>query len=63
MIKAFRTYGSPLSSSSDQDDSSSEGEGEEGNEDIQSTFNSLYLQSVEMENKNKQLKKECKEMV
>lgn len=62
-IKAFMAYGSPLSTSSDQDDSSSEGEGEEGNEDIQSAFNSLYLQSVEMENKNKQLRKEFKEMV
>lgn len=57
------SYGFPLSFICEQNDSSSDGEGKEENEDIQSAFNSLFLQRVEMEKKNKQLRKECKEMV
>lgn len=55
-------YSTPMSSLGHASDSSSEDEGddEEGevNDDIQEAFDKLFLQSVDLENKNKQLRKE-----
>lgn len=60
-IKAFMAFNTPKSSLLDTSDSRSENKGDDEEDeetyDAQDAFNDLFIQSVELENKNKQLKR------